>query len=269
MYEVADNLTITRRIEHITVDGVEKKRCYKCETYKSLERFGKFKNSWDKLAPGCNDCMREYRVANKDRIRERDKKYVQENMEAHNERKRQWREANRDKYNAYSKKWYAANKEKRQVKDSAYRAANQDKIRAIKAKYRTRQYTDMKDEGGITLSNYKIKTRMSSRIRGMLGKAKVDTAYKYVGCSLPKLRASLESTFQEYMSFANFNRMHIDHRIPCAAFDMSNPVERKACFHYKNLQMLWAPDNIRKKDRYDPEDKARYMKKFVEIYVIP
>ena len=46
---------------------------------------------------------------------------------------------------------------------------------------------------------------------------------------------------------------HVDHIIPCAAFDLSKPEEQRKCFHYTNLQPLWAIDNIRKGATYTPE----------------
>ncbi|GAF80419.1 unnamed protein product, partial [marine sediment metagenome] len=40
--------------------------------------------------------------------------------------------------------------------------------------------------------------------------------------------------------------LHIN---PCAKFDLSKPEEQQKCFNYKNLQPLWAKDNIRKSSK--------------------
>ena len=48
--------------------------------------------------------------------------------------------------------------------------------------------------------------------------------------------------------FFNGN-IHIDHILPCASFDLTDSKEQKKCFHYSNLQPLWAEDNLRKGDR--------------------
>jgi hypothetical protein len=48
------------------------------------------------------------------------------------------------------------------------------------------------------------------------------------------------------MSFKNYGKWHIDHIRPCASFDLSKASEQKECFHYTNLQPLWAEDNLSK-----------------------
>ena len=45
----------------------------------------------------------------------------------------------------------------------------------------------------------------------------------------------------------------IDHRRPCASFDLNNEDEKYMCFHWTNLQPLWHEDNNSKRDKYDPE----------------
>ena len=42
---------------------------------------------------------------------------------------------------------------------------------------------------------------------------------------------------------------HIDHIKPCASFDLSDPKQQLKCFNYKNLQPLWAEENIKKSNK--------------------
>ena len=71
--------------------------------------------------------------------------------------------------------------------------------------------------------------------------------------------------FDEFMSWSNQGTWHIDHRIPTSAFDLTNPIEQRACFHFLNLQPMWGSDNIRKKDKYEMCDKIKYMKEWYEF----
>ena len=51
-----------------------------------------------------------------------------------------------------------------------------------------------------------------------------------------------------------YGSWHIDHIKPCAKFDLSKIEEQKACFHFTNLQPLWASDNLRKSAKYEVSD---------------
>ena len=75
------------------------------------------------------------------------------------------------------------------------------------------------------------------------------------GCTTEQLRAHLERQFYTRMSWANYGRAwHIDHIVPCSAFDLTNPEQQRQCFHFSNLRPLWARANLRKSDKItDPQ----------------
>ena len=54
-------------------------------------------------------------------------------------------------------------------------------------------------------------------------------------------------------SFSRRGRAAIDHRRPCASFDLTKEEDIKMCFHYTNLQPLWGAENLRKGAKFDPE----------------
>ena len=69
-----------------------------------------------------------------------------------------------------------------------------------------------------------------------------------IGCSKPDLIAHIEAQFRRGMSWANYGRggWEIDHIKPCASFDLTDPAQRAACFHYTNLRPLWRLDNLQR-----------------------
>ena len=77
--------------------------------------------------------------------------------------------------------------------------------------------------------------------------------FEYVGCNLQELREHLEKQFNNGMTWDNQGDWHIDHIRPCASFDLSKEEERHKCFHFTNLQPLWAFDNLSKGAKYCQE----------------
>ena len=94
-----------------------------------------------------------------------------------------------------------------------------------------------------------MRSRLCELVKGKKGKT-LPTS-KIVGCSFYELRIHLENLFKDGMTWDNYGitGWHVDHIIPCASFDFNKPEEVSKCFHYTNLQPLWATDNIIKGDK--------------------
>ena len=76
------------------------------------------------------------------------------------------------------------------------------------------------------------------------------------------LRTHVENQFEKEaercgrpISWENQGEWHIDHIKPCASFDLDLEEERDKCFHYTNLQPMWARDNIIKSNKYDANNQ--------------
>lgn len=73
---------------------------------------------------------------------------------------------------------------------------------------------------------------------------------KILGCSTKEFGKHLESLWKEGMNWENWgvgrDKWHIDHIVPAAYFDLTDPSQLKKCFHYTNQQPMWSTDNTTK-----------------------
>ncbi len=102
--------------------------------------------------------------------------------------------------------------------------------------------------------NFKLKDNLRRRLNNALkGNTKSKRTLKLLGCTIEQLKIHLQSQFTEGMTWDNHGKgyanWNIDHKLPCASFDFSKKSEQLKCFNYKNLQPLWAIDNLRKSDK--------------------
>ena len=107
-------------------------------------------------------------------------------------------------------------------------------------------------------TNYNISNALRRSIIGALKRQQIRKHRKteeLLGTDRKTARKHIESLFQPGMNWKNHGlghgKWHIDHIIPCASFDLKCPVQQLACCHYKNLQPLWAIDNIKKGAKLD------------------
>ena len=97
----------------------------------------------------------------------------------------------------------------------------------------------------------RIEVRLLSNIRKCIwqacgGKPGYLTTLKSLGCSVKYLKAYIADKLRQNMTWDNYGKWHIDHIKPCSSFDLSKPEQQRRCFHYSNLQPLWAKDNLSK-----------------------
>ena len=89
--------------------------------------------------------------------------------------------------------------------------------------------------------------------RALAGAQKCATTMALLGCDKHLLKKHIEAQFLPGMSWSNRSEWHIDHKRPCKSFNLLDPAQQRVCFHYTNLQPLWAVDNIRKSAKWSPE----------------
>lgn len=92
---------------------------------------------------------------------------------------------------------------------------------------------------------------MRSRINNALkGNPKAGTTENLVGCSYKDFRKHLEKQFDDKMNWENRGKWHVEHIIPCAAFNLQRPEEQRRCFNWRNLQPMWEQQNLEKGNKY-------------------
>lgn len=100
---------------------------------------------------------------------------------------------------------------------------------------------------------FKLLAYVRGRIRGALTRKnlrKSTQTEQLLGCSVQELKNHLEAQFKNGMTWDNYGQWHVDHIRPCCSFDLEKLEEQATCFHYTNLQPLWAEENFKKSGRY-------------------
>jgi hypothetical protein len=126
-----------------------------------------------------------------------------------------------------------------------WRKGNREQIQATNTKYeKNRKLID---------PNFKLLKTLRSRLGSAIKRQnsnKNNTTIELLGCSVSFLKGFLEAKFKEGMTWENHGEWHIDHIKPCASFNLLDEEEQKKCFHYTNLQPLWASENLNKGCKY-------------------
>ena len=197
--------------------------------------------------------MQIWRLANKERMAESHRAWMQANPEKNRANvKRHMAKYPEDKAKAIkrSTEWMRTHPEKAKKFRSKWRQENKEKVnKTASARHRVRYSEDLDFRLKCNLRRYIV-----SAVRGKTGAKKAANTIKLIGCSIQELKSHLESLWQTGMSWENYGLYgwHIDHIRPLASFDFTDPEQQKICFHFSNLQPLWAKDNLVKSDNWNP-----------------
>jgi hypothetical protein len=221
-----------------------KRKCYRCKKVKDLSEFRKDKSRKYGYSYICNLCFKErskiYYLKNKETILNRHRIYRLNNLEKCRESSRtankKSRENNPQKYKEINKKWYEKHG-KEHMRN--WRKNNPEKSILINRKH---------DE------KYKLNRRFRTLIyQSLKGNKNGNHWEDLVGYTLKELIQHLENQFREGMTWDNYGKYgwHIDHRRPISSFNITsyNDPEFKECWALKNLQPLWAKENLSKGNR--------------------
>jgi hypothetical protein len=158
------------------------------------------------------------------------------------ESKPQTKERKRKNYD----KWYEQNKEHRKEYLKEYREKNIDKIRLVKRIYeKNRKHND---------PIYKLINNFRTAIYQVLKESNVQKNGHYfeiLKYSPDELITHLEERFTGEMSWDNYGVWHVDHIRPISSFNIQEIGDESfmECWSLKNLQPLWADENIRKSNK--------------------
>ena len=201
---------------------VATKTCIKCHACKPVSLFRKKRNQ-------CKACFkakqREYYQNNKAKIAA--------------------------KRVAYFRKYYQGNKKKIFAQHRKYYQGNKKKVVARQHEYVMKRYHSDPEFNLL----YRLRSRMNSAVKAAGLDKKCDSSSKLLGISYQGLKEWLEAQFTDGMTWENRSDWHVDHIIPCDAFDLSDETNQRICFWYKNLQPMWAKENMEKSNKYNEEEK--------------
>jgi len=253
--------------EHKIINGIELKKCTKCNKWKSITEFNKCKNHVDGLINFCRDCRNKIK-----------REYYQKNKKIMNKQHGIWAKNNPDKVKPIKEKYRKANRQKLRKRGKEYREKNREIIRkkGVKAvakwkKKHPERYKETYKKQGLRRSKdpkCRLYANISSGMRGSIRKgSKNGRCWEtLVGYTVDQLIKRLKKTlpkgyiWQDYLD----GKLHIDHIIPKSVFNFTKytQIDFRKCWALKNLQLLPAEENLIKgaklKQPFQPSLKMAY-----------
>lgn len=169
----------------------------------------------------------KYKDFTKEEKAEYQRAYHLKNKEKRNQKAKQNYIKNKERYSERGKANYQKDKEPYRVR----RRRNQ-KIRSQKPEYRI-------------INNLRVGIYCA-----ISGKKKYKKTLEYLGCSISEFKDRLSGMFADGMSWENYGKIwHLDHIVPVSSFDFNDEHSQRICFHYSNMQPMFAVDNMKKSNK--------------------
>ena len=215
----------------------EEKTCTVCGETKLLSEYYKNKRGKYGRYAKCKECKKAYMKA-----------YSQTEAGKAAQKKYDQSEAGKAKKKAYNKAYNQSEAGKSYMKSYNHSEAGKAKKKAVQKKYMKNRYHND--------PVYKLHKNLSSGFgKWIKGNRKTCRTEQYVGCTYNELLDHLESQFEEGMSWENHGEWQIDHFKARSRFDPTIEEEAFKCWHYTNLQPMWAEINNSWNDKKKPGDE--------------
>lgn len=218
--------------ERVMKQNLTEKLCPFCEKVKPREDFDKDTNSLSGMTTHCHQCRRGHSKNHASKEETKEKRRIRDQSPE-----------GREKTRAIDKRRYT--EEARREDFLKYRreySKRESQRNHVNQRDRERRSEDI---------GYKLKRNLKGRVCSAIKASKTrktNTTVVLLGCTIENLKTHLESLWADGMNWENYgfgdDKWHIDHIIPCAAFDLTIKEEQEKCFHYSNLQPLWQSDNF-------------------------
>lgn len=238
----------------------ETKVCKHCNQEKSINNYQKAGGGkW--LQPYCKSCDKKrkeiHRVNNIEKYAKNGKEYYEKTKKLVDPIQK---EINIKKsieklveFNRVNKKPKMPDDERRRRKsesDKQYRIKNPEKILQQKKNYYKEKGLEKSKDWQRKMKsdiNFVTKKRLRGRVYVALKRGvKSARTMDLLGCTIEEFKAYFESKFTDGMTWDKYMKggIHIDHIVPCVLFDLTKEEQQRKCFHYTNMQPLWAIDNL-------------------------
>lgn len=198
--------------------------------------------------PTCESTKR-WRAEHPEKVAEYVRRYREK--ESSKQKQKDWKAANKEKVLATAKRWRERNRAQHSAAMKAWRVKS-------KAYINQKERERCDNDPSYKLGRY-LRNRVRSAIKDQGGKKSFSTL-SLTGCDVRFLMGYLEARFKRGMKWSNYGTVwEIDHRIPCASFDLTDESHQRSCFHYSNLQPLFILENRTKNDAIPASHQAELL----------